>query len=144
MQIDREESLEVLQMRNQKSVREFLYNKEEITLKEHLEFLESLKKSTKKYFLIKFQNKNLGSINFEIKKGIVEFGFYANPFLEVAGIGRILEQISIFYTFFVLHKEILELEVFKENRAVVNLHKKFGFRMVEEKERILRMQLKKY
>lgn len=133
-------------MRNEKSVRKFLYNQEEITQDEHFRFLQSLKKSAKKYYLIQFLGVNLGSINFEIKKEGVEFGFYANPFLEFVGIGRILEQISIFYTFFVLHKDRLILEVFKENKAVVNLHKKFGFVVVSDcnKKGIFKMELRRW
>lgn len=67
----------------------------------------------------------LRSVNFENKGQEVEFGFYANP--NIAGLGRVMEQISLFYAFYIMNSKKSILEVFCENSRVINLHKKFGF-----------------
>ena len=64
----------------------------------------------------------------------MEFGFFSNPNLKLSGIGRILEQVSLFYAFNVLRVRKLCLEVFVSNKQVINLHKKFDFQIIGEKE----------
>ena len=61
----------------------------------------------------------------------MEFGFFSNPNLKLSGIGRILEQVSLFN---VLRVRKLCLEVFVSNKQVINLHKKFDFQIIGEKE----------
>ena len=61
------------------------------------------------------------------------FGFYANPFVKIMGVGRILELVSLYFAFKELKLDKLTLEVFSDNKQVVNLHKKFGFEIVREK-----------
>lgn len=86
------------------------------------------------YFSVFLQYEILGSINFIFNEKYLEWGFYANPFLKVAGLGRVFEQIGIFYAFNVLRVKTLYCEVFEKNQAVLNLHKKFSFKQRETKE----------
>lgn len=90
----------------------------------------------KKYCAIYYCGKFLGSVNFENKGQEVEFGFYVNP--NIAGLGRVMEQISLFYAFCVMNSKKLILEVFCENSKVINLHKKFGFIVYGEFYRVKR------
>ncbi|EAI2116994.1 UDP-4-amino-4,6-dideoxy-N-acetyl-beta-L-altrosamine N-acetyltransferase, partial [Campylobacter coli] len=64
----------------------------------------------------------------------------------ILGIGRILEQISIYYAFKIINIPILSLEIFSNNTQVINLHRKFNFSIVQEffikKQKILKMSLK--
>lgn len=125
-----------MQWRNHPEVAKNLYNQKEISLQEHFAFIESLKENPKKqYFALRFCGVGLGSINLGKKSSEeVEFGFFSNPNLKLGGIGRVLEQVSLFYVFNVLRARKLRLEVFVSNKQVINLHKKFNFQIVGEKE----------
>lgn len=143
------EHKEILKYRNDLRVKSNLYNQHEISFNEHFAFVESLKHNpNKQYFAIKFCSQIIGSVNFIFRNAKeVEFGFFANPNLKVGGIGRVLEQISLFYVFHILGAKRLCLEVFCSNKAVINLHKKFGFlsngtKLVGNKE-VLEMSLKR-
>ncbi len=138
------ECSELLKARNDERIRNFFYNKHLISLKEHLTFIKSLKKDSKKsYFAIYHNDKFLGSINFKHKDKELEFGFYANA--DIKGLGRLMEQLSIFYAFHVLGAKRLVLEVFEKNSKVINLHKKFGFTLCatfyKNGDKILKMYL---
>ncbi|MBD5165458.1 UDP-4-amino-4,6-dideoxy-N-acetyl-beta-L-altrosamine N-acetyltransferase [Helicobacter sp.] len=139
---------EILQYRNDVRVKSNLYHQHHISSQEHFAFIESLKNNPQKqYFVVSLCGQMLGSLNFSFQdKKAVEFGFFANPCLNVGGIGRVLEQISLFYVFEILGAEQLHLEVFKSNKQVINLHKKFGFQESGEKlvngEEVLEMSLK--
>lgn len=86
------ESCAILEIRNLESVKSNLYNQHNILQDEHFAFIESLKNNkNKQYFLIRFCGKILGSINFAFKGEEAEFGFFANPNLNIGGIGRVLE-----------------------------------------------------
>ncbi|MCW1317670.1 hypothetical protein OLO86_03490 [Campylobacter jejuni] len=72
----------------------------------------------------------------------LSFGFYSNPFCSISGLGRVLENFAIFYGFYIKKCEILYLEAFKENQQVINLHKKFGFKELQNSdEKIIKMEL---
>ncbi|HEH4700287.1 TPA: hypothetical protein SG389_001731 [Campylobacter coli] len=75
----------------------------------------------------------LGSINLDkLDKTSASFGFYSNPFSHLSGLGRILEQSSIYLACNFLRIKVLKLEIFQENLQVINLHKKFDFTIVKE------------
>jgi len=146
-----DEKLTVLEMRNQPSIRKWMYNQESISVQSHLNFIDSLKKNrTKQYFFVQQGGKWIGVlyfINIEFGLSEAEFGLYANPFEIIPGVGRILEMASIQYAFEILSLKKLKLEVFSDNKHVVNLHKKYHFecvgtKMVREKE-VLCMELDK-
>ncbi len=127
----------VLRWRNDNSIKKWMYNQNDITIGNHLNYIESLKYSEiKQYFLVKKENKYIGVIDFtniNFKTKTSEFGLYANPFEKIAGVGRILEEVCIKYAFNILKLKTLKLEVFSENIQVINLHKKFNFKEVGKK-----------
>ncbi|MCC8278457.1 GNAT family N-acetyltransferase [Campylobacter bilis] len=130
--------------RNHFQTKNFLYHRHYITKLKHKVFINRLKtNTTKHYFCIKYRKIILGSINFEMKNNnTIEFGFYANPFCQLYGIGRILENIAIYYSFYIKKCAILYLEAFKENWQILNLHKKFGFKELEYNDNeIIKMEL---
>lgn len=129
--------------RNHPQVKKYLYTKHYISKQEHKKFIQKLKKTNKKsYFCVSYGSQILGSVNFEIKNKIIEFGFYSNPFCSISGLGRVLENFAIFYGFYIKKCEILYLEAFKENQQVINLHKKFGFKELQNSdEKIIKMEL---
>ncbi|EMS7836249.1 UDP-4-amino-4,6-dideoxy-N-acetyl-beta-L-altrosamine N-acetyltransferase [Campylobacter coli] len=132
--------------RNHLEVKKYLYQTHFISKLEHKNFIKKLKYNTKKsYFCVILNRQIIGNINFHIKENEIDFGFYANPFSKILGIGRILEQIGIYYAFKIVNTPILSLEVFIDNTQVINLHHKFGFKIIQESvyknRKILKMSL---
>jgi UDP-4-amino-4,6-dideoxy-N-acetyl-beta-L-altrosamine N-acetyltransferase len=127
----------VLKMRNHPEIKKWMYNQNDITEEQHLDFVEMLRSNQQmKYFIVR-QNENIiGSINFtnfNYLHSEADFGLYANPFLSITGAGRILEETAISYAKNLLELIYLNLEVFEENKKVINLHKKYGFTKVGAK-----------
>ncbi|EGK8009161.1 UDP-4-amino-4,6-dideoxy-N-acetyl-beta-L-altrosamine N-acetyltransferase [Campylobacter lari] len=147
--LNRKEKEKIRLYRNHPEIKKYLYQKHYITKYEHKNFIKKLKQNTlKNYYCIIYNKQILGSINFEIiSDNTIEFGFYANPFSKISGLGRILEHISLYYTFKIKKYQNLELEIFNHNIQVINLHKKFKFYTIDkfkfQNETILKMQLTK-
>jgi len=145
-----EEKKMILKWRNHPNIREWMYNQKEISIESHLNFIESLKNSKDKiYCLVKMGKEYIGVIDFtniNYKNKSAYFGLYSNPYSKVPGIGRILEKIAIDYAFNTLNINTLKLEVFENNKIVINLHKKFNFKQIEEKivnnKKVIVMELK--
>ncbi|MBF7066978.1 UDP-4-amino-4,6-dideoxy-N-acetyl-beta-L-altrosamine N-acetyltransferase [Campylobacter volucris] len=133
--------------RNHFEIKKYLYHTHYISKYEHKNFISNLRKTTQKsYYCVIYNNKILGSVNFRKKlNNIIEFGFYANPFSKILGLGRILEHISIFYAFKIQNCDILQLEVFEDNMQIIGLHKIFNFETTSsftfQNKSVLKMQL---
>ncbi|HEC1550195.1 TPA: UDP-4-amino-4,6-dideoxy-N-acetyl-beta-L-altrosamine N-acetyltransferase, partial [Campylobacter upsaliensis] len=103
---------EVLEWRNEVSD---LMKTQNISLKEHLEFIEKLENSEdKSYFLVRDGDKDVGVIYFfDINEKECEFGLYAKPNLR--GVGQLLMNEVLNYAFDTLKVQILKACVFKTN-----------------------------
>jgi len=138
----------VLSWRNHPDVKKWMYNNNDITIENHLSFIENLKDSKdKEYFTVKQDNEYIGVIDFTgINNPEIFFGLYSNPNVKIAGVGRILEKICINYAMNILNVETLKLEVFSDNVQVRNLHKKFNFKETDKKiinnKEVICMELK--
>lgn len=135
----KQDLLYVLKLRNHPDVRKWMYNQHEIIESEHLNFIKKLKKSNEnEYFLVKKFKQILGVIYFNkidrIKKTLF-FGFYSNVFDPAPGCGRILEEASLFYAFNFLNSDKIFLEVFADNKIVINLHRKYNFKINDYKKK---------
>lgn len=132
--LELEEKEMILKWRNHPDIRKWMYNQHIIKIEEHLNFIENLKiNKDKLYFLLKKDGINLGVIYFvDIKMESTYFGFYGNP-NSIAGVGRILEEISIKFAFNELKVNRLKLEIFENNIKVINLHKKYKFKETDRK-----------
>jgi len=128
----------ILDWRNHDNVRKWMLKKNIITYNEHKKYINSLKKNSIKLCrLVKFKNSYLGivefdEINFDTKTAY--FGLNSNPMCKQQGIGRILEEICIYIAKEKLQLTKLYLYVFKSNMQVINLHKKYGFKIIDEKD----------
>jgi len=131
------EKKEVLKWRNHPEIRKWMYNKEEIPLKNHLEFIESLKNDKSRLY---FKVDNIGIINYKITNNIAEIGLHKNP--EKKGVGKILMQKLIDYGFNELNLKKLILYVFENNETAINLYKNFGFIETDKKDNLIKMELK--
>jgi len=133
-----DEKIMILEWRNHENIRKWMYNSEIISETSHLKFIENLKTDTKnEYFLVKKENIEIGVIyfnNIDIINKCTYFGLYANPFIKLTGVGRILEEICISYVFEVLKFYKLKLEVFSKNERALNLYKKYQFKEISIKE----------
>ncbi|NPA10881.1 MAG: UDP-4-amino-4,6-dideoxy-N-acetyl-beta-L-altrosamine N-acetyltransferase [Epsilonproteobacteria bacterium] len=126
----------VLKWRNSPEVSKYM-NTKEISLKEHSQFIESLKNNLQKhYFLAKEHNKYIGVIYLNGN----EIGLYKNPDLKHVGSKLLNELLRIGFEKY----DTLYLEVFNFNTKAINLYKKFGFKTLKESDGKTVMSLKKF
>ncbi len=111
-----------------------MFNKEKISLENHLKFIENLPEN-KIYLKIG----NLGVINFKIIKDTAELGLHKNP--NKKGVGKILLNEAINYAFNNLKSKKIVLYVFEDNLKAINLYKKFKFKEVDKKDNIIKMEI---
>lgn len=130
----------VLQWRNHKNISQFMLNKS-IEFKEHLNFIERLKKDkNKKYFLLYKAKEAFGVIYFtKITKTSCEFGLYAKPNLK--GVGQILMDEIKKYAFENLRVKNLKACVFKDNEKALKLYKNNDFIIAKEDEKFFYITL---
>jgi len=129
-----EEKKMILEWRNDPKIRKWMYNQKEITLKEHLNFIESLHSSKDKlYFLVKKENIFIGVIDFTQlhKNESAHMGIYANP--NRRGNGIILLNEIIQYAFYKLNLQKIYSEVFSQNDKAYALYKKINFKNISKK-----------
>jgi len=146
-----DEKLMVLDWRNSANVRKWMYSQNEISVETHIDFIGNLFFSLdSQYAVVKQDSNYLGVVDFtkiDFHKKQCFFGLYSNPFNKVPGVGRVLEEVCLKYTFDLLRLTKIKLEVFENNIAVVNLHKKFNFIKTDIKnvdgKPVIRMELSK-
>ena len=132
-----EEKKMVLEWRNSPEIKKWMYSNDDIELKNHLKFIDSLELAKdKQYFLVKKDDKYIGIVDFtkiDHKNSSTYFGLYANPYEKITGVGKTLEELCIKYAFEVLNLNKLKLEVFSNNIKAINLYKKFNFKETSKK-----------
>lgn len=145
--ISSKEKKMVLAWRNHQDIRKWMNNKNEITLKEHLKYIDSLSsKNDRIYFLLKELDNYLGVIDFtNIKENeFAEFGVYTKP--NLTGIGSILMKAIMDYAFNTLKLKKLIANVYVNNEKAIKLYKKFNFiEMKKDRDsngEFIRMELK--
>jgi len=133
----------VLKMRNNPTIKKWMYSKNDINYKEHIAYVKSLKtKKDRVYFLVTKVNKNIGVINFtNIDKSSAELGIYANPTLK--GQGDTLMKTILGYGFKILNLKIINANVFINNISAINLYKRYNFKKIKANNNLVYMQLKK-
>ncbi|WP_024787304.1 MULTISPECIES: UDP-4-amino-4,6-dideoxy-N-acetyl-beta-L-altrosamine N-acetyltransferase [unclassified Lebetimonas] len=131
-----DEKKEVLKWRNHPEIRKWMFDKNEISLKNHLEFIEKLKNDKSRLY---FKVNDLGVINFKINKNSAEIGIHKNP--EKKGVGKILIKKIIDYGFNMLNLNKLILYVYEDNLKAINLYKKYGFKETDKKNNLIKMEL---
>jgi len=117
----------ILRWRNHTKIKSMMHNTLDISLQDHLNFINALKNRTdKKYFLVKEDKKDIGVIDFiNITDNEAELGIYANPTLR--GYGNILLHEICNYAFQTLKIKILKAEVYSVNTVAMELYKQFKF-----------------
>ncbi|AXA33395.1 UDP-4-amino-4,6-dideoxy-N-acetyl-beta-L-altrosamine N-acetyltransferase [Francisella adeliensis] len=123
-----EQKEKVLEWRNHLDIRSYMYDTNEISLENHLNFIESLKhREDKKYFLVQNSNIDIGVIDFVTIKPnkSLDMGLYAAP--GVKGVGNLLLTEIKNYAFDVLKVKTINAEVFIENERAYMLYLKYNF-----------------
>ena len=141
-----EEKKMVLSWRNHPDIKRWMYTDSDISLENHLNFIDSLKdRKDKLYFLVKKDDEYIGVINFtDIKAESLEMGIYSKP--SAKGLGSILLKTIIEYAFDTLKIKRIFAEVFSENSRAYNLYKKYGFNEIGKNninnKEVIRLELK--
>lgn len=127
-----DEKMMILKWRNNKSVQKWMYNRDDITLEDHLQYIDSLNnKDDRIYFLVKNETVYLGVVDLTEIKGneSAELGIYVNPTLR--GYGTLLVSKIIEYAFQELRVKTLYANVYEKNSKAINLYKKFNFKTID-------------
>lgn len=116
----------VLSWRNHPNIRKWMINNNEISLEDHLHFIDLLSSITHKcYFLVQQESAYLGVIDLtDITNNSAELGIYANP--DMRGVGHILMNALIDHAS-TLGLSKLIAKVLVNNVRASRLYHKFGF-----------------
>ena len=122
-----EEKWTVLSWRNHPDVRSRMFSSHEISLEEHIQFLNKLRSdSTSLYW--KVADKGVVSLRkIDTKNGNAYLGIYKNPNCSDKSASLDLMKILLSKTFDDLNLHTLKLEVFSDNPRAVNFYNKCGF-----------------
>ena len=128
---DREEYL-VRNWRNNQSVRKWMYSKHRISIREHSEFIESLKKDDRNFYWL-LKNKTRGyagviSLNkIDLANKNAYLGIYKNPNSNLSELGYMLIRCLKKLAFDVAILHTLKLEVIGANKIAIRFFEKSGF-----------------
>jgi UDP-4-amino-4,6-dideoxy-N-acetyl-beta-L-altrosamine N-acetyltransferase len=150
----------ILEIRNEEKIRNNMFNSKIISLEEHLlwkkNFLES---NTDRFYCIKYKNIIVGGLglkNYNIKNLSADWAFYVAESRNFIGLGASIENKALNYFFDNYKIKNIFCYVLISNAAVINLHKKFGFKKINmdsnfednflnvKKKDVLRMKLSKF
>ncbi len=133
----------VLEWRNHPDVKRWMLSSKDISLEEHLKFIQNLADADDKYyFLVKNNDDYIGVIDFTSIKHIdktAEIGLYAKPYLR--GVGSILMHSLLCYGFDVLKCKKLYVTAYLENEKAISLYKKYNFTQYAEDNKFVYMEL---
>ena len=132
--LSQEEKMMILEWRNKIDIQKWMHTQNDISLEEHLDFINSLKTiKDKLYFLVKKDNIYIGVIDFtQIKPNeSLHMGIYTNP--DLKGYGKILLETIIYFSFEILKVVKIYSEVYFENEKAYLLYKSYGFKEYAEK-----------
>lgn len=130
--LDTESQMKVREIRNEESVRKWMYTDHIISVNEHLGWINRLKQDHKQivFVVLNDQNHPLGivSVNaFDRLHKRADWAYYLTGTAR-GGLGSALENAFIDFVFNILGIEKLNCEVIEGNSAVIKLHKKFLFK----------------
>jgi len=138
--LTQQEHITLLNIRNEKKIRESSKNKEIITLNNHLKWVELLNKE-KSYFALFIDEKIVGGLNFTKKlNSIKEWGVFFSKDTKPL-ISSIATYIFINYMF--EKADILYSQVSKENNQALRFNEYFKIEIYNEEEEFYNLILTK-
>ncbi|WP_102692919.1 UDP-4-amino-4,6-dideoxy-N-acetyl-beta-L-altrosamine N-acetyltransferase [Rummeliibacillus pycnus] len=132
----------VLEWRNQKQIREMMFNSNIIQLDEHRKWIESLDQGDKIAKVFCYNGLPMGVIQFTYlnrEANIGEWGFYIGNSQAPKGMGTLLGFTAINFLFNDLKLRKLCAEVLSFNKISLSFHQKLGF----SKDGVLRQHVLK-
>jgi len=124
------DQMKVLEIRNQPGVRNNMYTTHEISRQEHLQWIESLKKTNgTRFFAVIFENEIIGGVSLNAintQHGRADWAYYLSETMQGKGVGSALEFKFLDFVFLESGFQKLNCEVLAFNDKVISLHKKFG------------------
>ena len=137
-----DEKVEILLWRNHPYIRQWMFDKELISLENHISYIDSLQeKKDRVYFVIKQYGQSIGVIDFtniDLNNLEAEIGLYAKPMLK--GVGSLLMHNIVEYGFNELKLKKLVSKVFEDNFSAIRLYEKFNFKQVDKQDSLLVME----
>ncbi|ADR18633.1 pseudaminic acid biosynthesis N-acetyl transferase [Calditerrivibrio nitroreducens DSM 19672] len=122
---------EILAIRNNDSIRKYMYNDKIITLEEHIQFVNSLKKdNTKRYWAAYEYSTFVGSINLTEIDWVnkrAKLGIYTNQ--SIKGVGVKLLNTLKWIAFEKFSLNCLRLEVLANNIKAISFYEKNQFKL---------------
>ncbi|MBC7419434.1 MAG: UDP-4-amino-4,6-dideoxy-N-acetyl-beta-L-altrosamine N-acetyltransferase [Bdellovibrio sp.] len=127
LELTDEEKWSVLRWRNHPDIRSRMFSSHEISLEEHLAFLNHLKSDpTSLYWMVGDQGV-VSLKRLDKKNGNAYLGIYKNPADTIKDSAKELMRVLLSVTFDQLNLHTLKLEVFSDNPRAVNFYNKCGF-----------------
>ncbi len=127
LELTDEEKWSVLRWRNHPDIRSRMFSSHEISLEEHLSFLNHLKSDPTSLYW-KVGDKGVVSLKrVDKKNGNAYLGIYKNPQDTDRDSAKYLMKVLLTITFEQLQLHTLKLEVFSDNPRAVNFYNKCGF-----------------
>jgi UDP-4-amino-4,6-dideoxy-N-acetyl-beta-L-altrosamine N-acetyltransferase len=127
--------LEILDIRNENSIRNNMFNNKLISKEDHLNWFGKIKNSdSNKFYFIKYNNEIIGGFGLKEKnqnKNYFEWSLYISQKIKIFSLGALAEFKALNYFFSNYKVTNLFCYVLKKNTTVINLHKKFGFNEVD-------------
>ena len=137
-----DEKLEILSWRNHSSIRKWMFDKEPISLENHIAYIASLQeKKDRVYFVVKQYGQAVGVIDFtniDLNNLEAQIGLYAKPMLK--GVGSLLMQNILEYGFNQLKIKKIVATVFEDNVSAIRLYEKFNFKQVDKQGLLIVME----
>ena len=133
--LDKTAQLQVLKIRNEKHIREWMFTGDEINIDDHFAWIEKIKNDQSQICLIIIDDNTqpIGAVNIKkidkINKN-AELGFYKSNDITEKGLMIKSLSVVISYSFDFLSLEKIYSEVFENNIKSLNVHRKLSF--VEE------------
>ena len=132
-----EHSHKVLSYRNHENVRKWMFNSDKISLKQHLNFINKLKDSSKVYCAVFRKQKIVACVNFDdIGHSEYFVGHFLNPRLLSSGIGLYFEYVYLKFFFKHIKAKVIKASVKKENYPMIKIHRLCNFKEIDKENSI--------
>lgn len=138
------QKIELLDIRNNESVRRWMLNNSKISLNDHLSFIDDLDNDPSKFYYAVIQNESImGSVyivNWNSDNRTCEWGCFLNP--EFFGFGLKLGYlfINLMFNYFFALK--IYSTIINSNREAIQLNKALGFEKLSVSDNKMNYELK--
>jgi UDP-4-amino-4,6-dideoxy-N-acetyl-beta-L-altrosamine N-acetyltransferase len=141
--LSEEEQLKVLSWRNHASVRSVFLQQTEISVTEHIRFIESLKSDqTKRYWMVSHYTNQIGSLDlYRITERDCFWGYFLAPHIQKSSLGLLLEFAVMEIVFDRMGLSVLKCETLAHNENALKIHRQFGYRETRQEDGRVYMEM---